>query len=174
MTKSIFALAVATMALLLCYTVTVTAPPPPHGKTLALISPSKYCIFLPHWPDHYIDNDHSAATFCSTAIPSAPNAHILPTGFIKSVHWRSNTNRGYVQITGRFDRHRYQLINNDQGAQNDPNSPAGAKCAGYKYFVGFVEPNEEIYCLRCCKRKADCPTHRPTEGCRSVLGGNYT
>ncbi|KAF9118727.1 hypothetical protein BGW39_000920 [Mortierella sp. 14UC] len=171
MTKSIFASAIATVALLFCCA--VTAPPPPHGKTLALISPCKYCIFLPHWPDHYIDSKHSAVTFCNTAIPSAPNAHILPTGFIKSVHWYSNTNKGYVQITGRFDRRKYQLHSNDHGGQNDPNSPAGAKCAGYNYFVSFVEPDEQIYCLRCCKYKADCPTHKPTEGCRSVLGGSY-
>ncbi|KAF9322240.1 hypothetical protein BG003_003251 [Podila horticola] len=173
MTKSIFALAVAALALF-CSTA-ADAAALPSGKTLALISDTKYCIFLPSKPGQSIsDSEDSAVAFCNTAISSAPNARTLPTGFIKSLHWVSNTSKDYVQITGRIDRSKYSLSASDGGGQYDTNAPPGAKCSGYSYFVQLVEPDAQIYCLRCCKNKADCPVNKSTYGCKSVLGGDYS
>ncbi len=46
-------------------------------------------------------------------------------------------------------------------------------CAGYASFVQLIEPQDNIYCIRCCKNKADCPVNKSTHGCKKVLGGNY-
>ncbi|KAF8928356.1 hypothetical protein CPC16_002571 [Podila verticillata] len=173
MTKSIFALTIAAVAIF-CSSV-ADAAALPSGNTLALISATQYCIFLPSKPGQTIsDSEDSAVTFCNTAISSAPNARTLPTGFIKSLHWVSNTSKGYVQITGRIDRSKYSLPSSDGGGQYDTKAPSGAKCAGYSAFVEIVEPDTQIYCLRCCKNKADCPVNKSTDGCEDVLGGDYS
>ncbi|KAG0019116.1 hypothetical protein BGZ81_009911 [Podila clonocystis] len=167
MTKSIFALAIAAVALL-CFNADAAALP--SGMTLALISETQYCIFLPSKPGQTIsDSEDSAVTFCNKAIPSAPNARTLPTDFIKSLHWVSNTSKGYVQITGRIDRSKYSLPASDGGGQYDIKAPSGAKCSGYPYFVELVEPDTQIYCLRCCKNKADCPVNKSTYGLKRLL-----
>ncbi|KAG0036995.1 hypothetical protein BGZ82_003323 [Podila clonocystis] len=167
MTKSIFALAVAAVALL-CFIPDAAALP--SGKTLALISNSQYCLFLPSRPGQTIsDSEGSAVTFCNKAIPSAPNARILPTGFVKSLHWVSNKSKGYVQITGRIDRRKYNLPASDGGGQYDIKAPVGTKCSGYPYYVELVEPDIQVYCLRCCKNKADCPVNKSTYGLKRLL-----
>ncbi|KAG0379703.1 hypothetical protein BGX24_012063 [Mortierella sp. AD032] len=152
---------------------TVSAAIP--GKTGALISTTRYCIFLPpRFGDEVAATLHRARVYCNRHIPSAPGARILPTGFIKSVHLTRNTAAGWVQITGRIDRRKYGLKSSDDGGQYDIEHPDGASYAGYRYFVEFVEPNENIYCLRVCKHKRHCPTDRPTRGCKEVLGGDYS
>ncbi|KAF9370909.1 hypothetical protein CPB97_002377 [Podila verticillata] len=163
MTKSIFALAIAAVAIF-CSSI-ADAAALPSGKTLALISATNYCIFLPSKPGQTIsDSEDSAVAFCNTATSSAPNARTLPTGFIKSLHWVSNTSKGYVQITGRIDRSKYDLPSSDGGGQYDTRAA----------FVEIVEPDTQIYCLRCCKNKADCPVNKSTDGCQDVLGGDYS
>ncbi|KAH7055363.1 hypothetical protein BKA57DRAFT_453633 [Linnemannia elongata] len=141
------------------------------GQTGALISSSEYCIFLPpKYGGDIAESEDVAIAFCNKAIATAPKAKILPTGFIKSVHLVRNTQKGWVQITGRIDRTKYGLSKNDGGGQYDIKAPPGGSYAGYKYFVQLVEPDSNIYCLRVCTNKADCPTGKSTYGCKGVLG----
>ncbi|KAG0347548.1 hypothetical protein BG005_012015 [Podila minutissima] len=154
MTKSTFALAVAAVALF-CSTADAALP---SGKTLALRSATEYCLMLPSKPGQIIgESEDSAVAFCNKNISSARNARMLPKGFIKSLHWVSNKSKGYVQITGRIDRSKYGLRASDGGGQYDIKAPRGSKCAGYPHYVELLEPDIQIYCLRCCKNKADCP-----------------
>ncbi|KAK3814531.1 MAG: hypothetical protein JOS17DRAFT_760690 [Linnemannia elongata] len=141
------------------------------GKTGALISAHEYCIFLPpKYGGNIADSEDVAIAFCNKPIRTAPKAKILPKDFIKSVHLVRNTQKGWVQITGRIDRSKYGLSKKDEGGQYDTRAPRGASYAGYKYFVQIVEPDSDIYCLRACKNKADCPTNKSTRGCQGVLG----
>ncbi|KAG0329939.1 hypothetical protein BG004_002217 [Podila humilis] len=175
MTKSTIALAVATIALLFLTsspTCVVQGAALPSGDIIAVTSTDQYCLMLPSKPGQTIsDSESSAVSFCNKPVSNAPNARSFPTGFIKSVHFVQNTSKGYVQITGRFDRSKYSLPASDGGGQYDTKAPVGASCEGYSSFVELVEPDEEIYCLRCCKNKTDCPVNKSTYGCKAILGG---
>ncbi|KAF9916195.1 hypothetical protein BX616_004364 [Lobosporangium transversale] len=172
-----FALSLAAIATVL-FSASVTSAAPaggPNGQTAALISTSQYCLFLPRdYGGDIAESEDDAVAFCNTAIPTAPNARKLPTGFVQSIHFVNNTSKSYVQITGRIDRSKYGLSESDGGGQYDIKAPVGSKCAGYGYYVQLLEPDEEIYCLRCCKNKSDCPVNKSTYGCRDVLGGDYS
>ncbi|KAG0085608.1 hypothetical protein BGZ92_008865 [Podila epicladia] len=171
--------AIFAMALILLTRATTHAAPVSHaaasGQIAALISPDQYCIFLP--PDEkntdIAENEDRAVAFCNIPIASAPKARLLPEGFIQSLHFVHNTDKDWVQITGRFDRTKYSLKASDGGGQYDVRAPVGAVCNGYKAFVQITEPDQEIYCMRCCKNKADCPVNRSEYGCEAVLGGVY-
>ncbi|KAI1319692.1 hypothetical protein EDD11_003386 [Mortierella claussenii] len=146
-----------------------------YGQTGALISASEYCIFLP--PDRGGDiaaNEDQAVAFCNVPIASAPNAGIIPTGLIQSLHFVENKDKGYVQITGRLDGSAYGLPTSDQGGQYDVRAPVGATYAGYNAFVQITEPDSGVYCLRVCQHKADCPVNKSEFGCEQVLGGDYS
>ncbi|KAK3815450.1 MAG: hypothetical protein J3Q66DRAFT_441575 [Benniella sp.] len=150
-----------------------TAFSEPTSKTVAVESSSRFCLLLPPKPGGGIsDNEHRSISFCRSGITDIPYAKTFPHGFIQSAHYRKKTDR-YVQVTGRIDRDAYDLDDDDEGGQNDPKHPLDAFCRGYPYFVQLIEPDEEIYCLRCCHNKSDCPTYRAEDGCRDVIGGNY-
>ncbi|KAG0322767.1 hypothetical protein BGZ99_003155 [Dissophora globulifera] len=176
-----FSLTIASIALFIAATSKTATEAAPvslatvTGQTAALISASQYCIFLPPKKGGNIaDNEDKAVAFCNKAISTAPKAGILPTGFIKSIHFVHDTTKNYVQITGKIDRSKYSLSASDGGGQYDMKAPVGSHCAGYTSFVQLIEPDEQIYCLRCCKNKADCPTNKSTKGCKAVLGGSYS
>lgn len=62
----------------------------------------------------------------------------------------------YVQITGFFDREKYQLGATDGGGQYDNHAhgkPVGAECKNYKYFVSLIEPDIDRFCIRCCQEE---------------------
>ncbi|KAF9360080.1 hypothetical protein BGX34_007972 [Mortierella sp. NVP85] len=146
------------------------------GQIGVILDSDNYCIFLP--PEEGGDiaaNEDRAVAFCNKPnMPGAPEARVLPEGFIQSVHFVSNTQKNYVQITGRFDRSKYGLSAKDGGGQYDMRAPVGAACNGYNAFVQLTEADDQIYCIRCCKNKADCPVNRSTQGCVRVLGGDYS
>jgi hypothetical protein len=145
----------------------------PTSKTVTIETESRFCLLLPPHPGGDIsENEHRSISFCTSAVRSIPDAKYFPDGFIRSAHYRRREDR-YVQITGRIDRDAYDLDEDDDGGQNDPKAPRGASCRGYPYFVQFIEPDEHIYCLRCCQNKSDCPTDRSGDGCRDVIGGDY-
>lgn len=150
--------------------------PGKSGQTGAIWDVNNFCIFLP--PSYGGDiaaNEDRAVAFCTkNNVYGATNARVLPGGFIQSAHFVSNPSKGYVQVTGRMDRSKYGLSSNDGGGQYDMRAPVGATCAGYASFVQLTEPDAQIYCIRCCKNKADCPVNRSTYGCKSVLGGDYS
>jgi hypothetical protein len=75
-------------------------------------------------------------------------------GFITTAHYLKTSS--YVQITGFFDRSKYNLGSNDGGGQYDNHAhgkPVGAQCKGYNYFVNLVEPDIDRFCIRCCQDK---------------------
>ncbi|KAG0329938.1 hypothetical protein BG004_002216 [Podila humilis] len=146
------------------------------GKTGVVLSQTDFCIWLPPaFGGDIAANEDRAVTFCTKPnMAGARNAGVLPSGFIKSAHFVTNTQRGYVQMTGRMDRSKYGLSGKDGGGQYDMRAPVGAICNGYKAFVQLTEPDAQIYCIRCCMNKADCPVNKSTYGCEKVLGGDYS
>ncbi|KAG0046348.1 hypothetical protein BGZ83_008490 [Gryganskiella cystojenkinii] len=169
--------AAATVALLFSSSSVESAPVSlaTSGKTIALISATEYCLMLPpKYGGNIADSEDTAISFCNKAISTAPGAKIFPSGFIQSVHFVHNPTKKYVQITGRIDRSKYGLSKNDGGGQYDLNAPHGSLCAGYTKYVQLVEPDDQIYCLRCCTSSGDCPTGQSTKGCKAVIGGDYS
>ncbi|KAF9116523.1 hypothetical protein BGX27_001817 [Mortierella sp. AM989] len=140
------------------------------GRTIAIKSPTKFCLLLPPVRGGTIAKyEHNAVAFCKYPYKAAPNDNYLPHGFIKSYHYVKNNYRNYVQVTGRIDREKYDLDHKDGGGQYDHKNVIGAKCLGYRYFVELVEPDVEYYCLRCCQRRSDCPIHKSTKGCKPAI-----
>ncbi|KAK3841034.1 MAG: hypothetical protein J3R72DRAFT_446386 [Linnemannia gamsii] len=151
--------------------------PLPTGKTVVVKSETEFCLFLPPFSSSggIADNEHRAIAFCTKSpFVGAPSAYPFPVDFIRSAHYSANPTKQYVQVTGRIRRAKYCLKSSDQGGQNDKWHPSGAKCAGYNHFVELVEPNENIYCIRCCMSRRDCPINMDTKGCRAVIPGDYS
>lgn len=155
-----------------------TAKPAKPAKVTGQIGTIKngkdFCLFLPPvYGGNIAENEDRAVAFCTKAMPEAPKAGILPAGFIKTANFVTNTQAGWVQITGKMDGSKYGLSKNDGGGQYDIKAPVGSKCAGYNHYVELVEPDNGKYCIRCCKEKKDCPVNKSTYGCEKVLGGKY-
>ncbi|KAG0216320.1 hypothetical protein B0O80DRAFT_471983 [Mortierella sp. GBAus27b] len=153
-----------------------TASPAPKGKAAAIESADRFCIFLPPQPGGGIaEHEDDATAFCTVAnVNGATGAQVLPRGFIQTAHFTENKSKKWVQVTGRMDGKKYSLSKSDEGGQYDTKAPLGASCFGYNYFVELVEPDSDIYCIRCCVNKADCPVNKSTYGCEKVLGGDYS
>ncbi|KAF9122073.1 hypothetical protein BGW39_010052 [Mortierella sp. 14UC] len=159
-------------------TISTPAKPTPTkmGQTAVILNATDYCIFLPpKYGGDIAANEDRAVAFCTKPnLPGAPNAQVLPAGFIKSSHYVVNAQKGYVQITGRIDRSKYGLSSKDGGGQYDLRAPVGSKMNGYNAFVQLTEPDAQIFCIRACMTKADCPVNKSTYGCEKVLGGDYS
>jgi len=120
-------------------------------------------------------SEDSAIAFCTTeALETSLKAKALPEGFIKSAHISRNDGEQWIQVTGKIDRSKYGLDPHDGGGQYDVKAPQGSSCEGYKAFVQITEPDNERYCLRCCKDPSYCPRGKSTKGCETVLGGTYS
>lgn len=135
-----------------------------------------FCSFLPPNPGGNIgESEDNATPFCTQGSPKAPGASIFPAGFILSAHFASTNT--YVQVTGRMDPSKYNLSPNDGGGQYDnqgAGAPPGAMCTGYKKFVNLVEPSDGVYCIRCCTDADECDTGKSTEGCHTIIPGDYS
>ncbi|KAK3815594.1 MAG: hypothetical protein JOS17DRAFT_759966 [Linnemannia elongata] len=168
----------ATPTTTVTHTPTTSPKPKPgkYGQTGTIVDQNDFCIFLPPTVGGDIAaNEDRAVAFCTKAnMPGAPGAKVLPKGFIKSAHFTRNTAAGWVQITGRINRSKYSLSPKDGGGQYDMRAPVGASFTGYNAFVQLTEPDAEIYCIRACTTKADCPVNKSTHGCERVLGGDYS
>ena len=182
MIKSSIAILVAAVSVVTFFLVVESAPlspvkrstPGKSGQTIALV-PGSVCLMLP--PEESGDiakSEDCAKAFCQHPNESTPGAKPLPEGFIQSANFLKNETAGWIQVTGRMDRTSYQLKDTDEGGQYDTRAPLGASCADYSSFVQIMEPANNIYCLRCCKSKHDCPVNRSTHGCNEVLGGQYS
>jgi hypothetical protein len=168
-----FTLALAAIALL-AVTDTDAAPTTSKvaagkGQTITITNKDNFCLILPKSPGEEIGaSEDDAVAFCTTKnMANAPDSNKFPTGFIKSQYYSKNDK--WVQMIGRFDRTKYSLSKNDGGGQYDIKAPPKSKCYNYPHYVEFVEPDNGIYCLRCCKEKADCPLNKSTYGCQKVL-----
>ncbi|KAG0340714.1 hypothetical protein BG000_011271 [Podila horticola] len=172
-----FSLAVLSALALLssCPNHAVNAKKGNYGQIASVESADKFCFFLPPQDSNrnISDNENTAIAFCTKPLDNAPGAQIFPEGFIESVHFKRNTDRNWVQVTGKIVPQVYELDENDSGGQYDIVAPVGAMCAGFKYFVNMVEPDSSIYCMRCCAVKDDCPVGRSTFGCTDVIDGIY-
>ncbi|CAG8643698.1 6110_t:CDS:1 [Acaulospora morrowiae] len=144
----------------------------PNQQSATLVNNSIYCSFLP--PDYggnISGSEDDAVAFCNQ-VPEGLNVRILPDNFIKSYHFA--TGDGYIQVTGTINRDAYGLSANDEGGQYDAKAPRGAKCVGYKNFVNLVEPDAELFCIRCCTDTSQCDTGHSTDGCKKVIPGDYS
>ena len=88
------------------------------GKTIALKNQRDFCLLLPqHLGGNIAKTEATAMAHCLKPHDrSTPGARAFPRGFFRSTHFMRG-NR-YIQVTGRFDRSKYHLRNNDQGGQN--------------------------------------------------------
>ena len=115
-------------------------------------SESDFCLFLPPQPGLVVAvNEDNGIPFC-TNTSLVPNATEFPEGFITTAHYLRNSS--YVQVTGFFDRSKYDLGETDGGGQYDNHAhgkPTGAHCQDYNYFVSMIEPDIERFCIRCCQ-----------------------
>ncbi|KAG1449742.1 hypothetical protein G6F56_008554 [Rhizopus delemar] len=142
---------------------TATATPGLNGLTVQISSSSNFCIFLPSSPgnkdgnhgkidtDAIADSEKNAVAFCTNPNINAPGAGLLPSGFIKSAKYQTNTAAGFVQVRGKLNIAAYQLSNKDDGGQYDNHgagSPPKSACAGYPYYVNLVEPSSADFCIR--------------------------
>ncbi|CAG8590287.1 14736_t:CDS:1 [Gigaspora margarita] len=138
--------------------------------TVTVESEEVFCSFLPRQQSEEIGaSEDDAIPFCTSSTPNAPNQ--FPTGFIKTAHFKQDTN--YVQVTGTIDNSLY-VIPSDGGGQYDTKAPVGASCTGYKKFVNLVEPNNGRFCIRCCNDGATCDTGHSEAGCDVIIPGDYS
>ncbi|KAK3845182.1 MAG: hypothetical protein J3R72DRAFT_437071 [Linnemannia gamsii] len=146
------------------------------GQTAVILSETDFCIFLPpKYGGNIAKSEDSAVAYCTKPnLPGAPNAQVLPDGFIVSSHYTVNTQKNYVQITGRINSSKYDLSSGDGGGQYDLRAPVGSKMNGYNSYVQLTEPDIQVFCIRACMNKADCPVNKSTHGCDKVLGGDYS
>ncbi|KAG2172677.1 hypothetical protein INT43_000024 [Umbelopsis isabellina] len=142
------------------------------GVAIEVKSSSQFCFYLPpHKGGDIAASEDNAIPAC-TDTSLASGAIQFPTGFIKSAHYVSTS--GYVQVTGRIDRTQYGLKASDGGGQMDNLDLPKGTCNGYKHFVNLVEPDADVYCIRCCKDSSDCNLGKSQYGCERVVPGDYS
>jgi hypothetical protein len=150
---------------------------PTSGLSVTVESIDLFCSFLPKEAGGNIgESESDAIAFCTQENPpNAPGAKGFPVGFIKTAHFASTDS--YVQVTGTIDGSAYGLSPSDGGGQYDnqgDGSPPGALCTGYKKFVNLIEPDIGLFCIRCCMNPDDCNTGESTEGCQTIIPGDYS
>lgn len=122
----------------------------------AINSQDDFCLFLPPQPGLVVAvNEDNGIPFC-TKPDTVPNATEFPEGFITTAHYLRNSS--YVQVTGFFDRTKYDLGETDGGGQYDNHAngkPVAAQCQDYKYFVSMIEPDINRFCIRCCQEEVN-------------------
>ncbi|KAI7849525.1 hypothetical protein BDC45DRAFT_609580 [Circinella umbellata] len=138
---------------------------------IKVTSASEFCSYLPPSPGGDIASaEGSAVPFCTKT--QATGTHQFPTGFIKTAHFSSTST--YSQVTGTIDRTKYKLSASDGGGQYDNLNEIGGTCNGYGHWVNLVEPDSNIFCIRCCKNSSDCNLGRSEYGCERVVPGDYS
>ncbi|KAK3815451.1 MAG: hypothetical protein J3Q66DRAFT_370782 [Benniella sp.] len=134
----------------------------------------RFCLLLPPAGSDVADNLDESVTYCTSRTPQVRYAKDMPPGFIQSYHYAQASDLSYSQVTGRIAPGAHSLSITDDGGMASREHPSGSQCIGYRYFIQFIEPNEQIYCLRCCHRESDCPTDKSDKGCRVVIPGDYS
>ncbi|KAI8372592.1 hypothetical protein EDC96DRAFT_499906 [Choanephora cucurbitarum] len=138
--------------------------------SIQLNSETAFCSFLPpNAGDDVGATEDNGIPFCTN---SSLGGQVFPDGFIKTAHY-VNTD-SYVQVTGTMDGSKYSLSNTDGGGQYDNKDVAGVSCNGYKYWVNMLEPDTNLFCIRCCQDQSDCNLGASTYGCERVVPGDYS
>ncbi|KAI9271227.1 hypothetical protein EDC94DRAFT_597535 [Helicostylum pulchrum] len=139
------------------------------GYSIQVKSETSFCSFMPPHPGNDVGaTENDGIPFCTSA---GLGGQVFPSGFIKSAHYFSTS--AYSQVTGTIDRSKYSLKANDGGGQYDNKDISGVTCNGYKYFVNLIEPDANVFCIRCCKNQSDCKLGISTYGCNRIVPGNY-
>ncbi|KAI1321148.1 hypothetical protein EDD11_007714 [Mortierella claussenii] len=118
------------------------------GQIASVQSDQEFCFFLP--PEKGGDiakNEDRAIAFCTKPLSAAPGARLFPPGFIQTANFAQNTEKDWVQVTGKMSPSVYDLPESDSGGQYDIKAPVGSACANYNYFVNLVEPGEYLACF---------------------------
>ncbi|KAG0000587.1 hypothetical protein BGZ65_004235 [Modicella reniformis] len=159
--------------LLVAFLSATTAAPPGRGQTCAIKSAKEFCLMLPpKYAGGIAEHEDSAIAFCTTdKLARQLKARTLPKGFIQSAYFTKG--KDWVQVTGLINRGEYGLSTTDGGGQYDIKAPKWSVCQGYEHYVELVEPDNNMFCFKCCAKKEDCPVNKSTHGCRKILGGTY-
>lgn len=147
----------------------------PSNPQVQLTSPNDFCLFLPPEPGLEVAiNEDNGKPFCLNPA-TVPDSKPFPQGFITTAHYQQT--ESYTQITGFFDRTKYNLNATDEGGQYDSHAhhkPTGASCQNFPFFVSLIEPSNNRFCIRCCQNTEDCKTGISQRGCARVISpGNY-
>ncbi|KAK3815453.1 MAG: hypothetical protein J3Q66DRAFT_402416 [Benniella sp.] len=157
---------------LLLIAVAVAAP---TTKLLTIHKNERFCILLPRTPGSDIaENLDNSVSYCSSSTAQVRHGKALPSGFVKTAHYYEPADRLYSQVTGRFDPAAFSLSTSDSGGMASHKLPGRPSCVGFRYFIQFVEPNQGVYCIRCCHTNSNCPTDKGDQGCRVVIPGDYS
>ncbi|KAF9272062.1 hypothetical protein BGZ68_002763, partial [Mortierella alpina] len=143
---------------------------PLWGKTALIIDENFFCLFLPtrgQSVDSALGDKFMAAPVCTSELSPVLGTDSLAYNFIKSKSVKKG--KDWVQVTGKMEPAKYGLDKKDQGAAYHHGIAKGARCLGYRHFLQFIEPNNKTFCLRCCKRKEDCPVDKSREGCQAAF-----
>ncbi|KAK4509610.1 Arf GTPase arf1 [Mucor velutinosus] len=140
------------------------------GYDIHLKSDTAFCSFMPPHPgDNVGATENNGIPFCTNA---TLGGQVFPQGFIKTAHFLNTTD--YAQVTGTIDRAAYQLDPNDGGGQYDNMDIKNVTCNGYKFFVNLIEPDANVFCIRCCENQSDCNLGISTYGCERIVPGDYS
>ncbi|KAG1178512.1 hypothetical protein G6F70_000984 [Rhizopus microsporus] len=136
-----------------------------YGQIAQIVDANNFCVFLP--PEDSVDRniadtEWEGQAFCLGNAPKATNAGKLKDGFILSAHYVATDK--YVQVTGQMDPTKARLNTSDEGGQFDIKAPKGSSCAGWKYYVNLIEPNDDRTCNRGISEK----------GCAHIIPGDYS
>jgi hypothetical protein len=141
---------------------------------VAIHEGERFCILLPPNPGSNIaDSLEESVSYCSSPTAQVRHAKELPSGFIKTAQYLQTTDLRFSEVRGTFDPAAFSLSTSDQGGMASYKLSNGARCLGYRYFIQFVEPNEGVFCIRCCHNKDECPTDKADKGCKDVIPGAY-
>src|SRR2546421_10848148 len=96
------------------------------GTTVVIKSADVFGFFLPPGQNQIIgDHEQDGIAFMTTSDSAAPGSNIFPGNFIETHNYLEDNQKGYVQVTGKFNNSIYVNLN-DSGGQYDHNhSPEG-------------------------------------------------
>ncbi|KAH8549251.1 hypothetical protein BGW37DRAFT_535137 [Umbelopsis sp. PMI_123] len=142
------------------------------GAAIQVNSETEFCFYVPskYGGNIGVYEDDSIPACTDTTL--APGSIEFPAGFIQSAHFQSTGS--YSQVTGRIDRTKYGLSASDGGGQMDNLDLPDGTCNGYKHFVNLIEPDAQLYCIRCCQDSSDCNLGRSQYGCEDIVPGDYS
>ncbi|KAF9650692.1 hypothetical protein BDM02DRAFT_1293579 [Thelephora ganbajun] len=147
----------------------------------------RFCMIMPRYPHTNIgDSEYPGGTqtYCSPDGRYSSDQGELPPDFWRSVELNTGTGptgARYAQLTGCIRPETSSQLNpSDAGGQYDSSggvdgngNPQGSICLGYNHYVELVEPLGPRACIKCCDDPQDCPTNLDTQGCPTVIPGNY-
>ncbi|KAF9290105.1 hypothetical protein BGZ68_007941 [Mortierella alpina] len=146
----------------------------------------KFCMPMPGAKGGSIGDMSDPKVFC-TEKGLYPEAEEFPKGFIQSFGIKAEA--GYIQVTGVMNRTVYGWTEAERGGRISGLLPHGLQCKAISnkagenvvdYKFGFIEPDVEHFCFRCCFELEHCDIHNDLAPekkyltCQGNLQGDYT